>query len=453
MQSRSSALAGSVLALLALAPEPRAQAVVPYTITDVSGPLPGEAIGYASISDTGFVCGWQLGPNGSTGFRWSPHGGVAQVFDSADLGWGDHTSIGVNSAGVVIGLYGATTGGLSLTSGYVWQNGVAKELLTPLGFRGQPAAINDAGWIVGRAGLQPGGTPGAVRWAPDRTPSFVGDLDHALDINARGQIVGYRTDRTTFTARAFLWDAGTQIPLGTLDPTNLGSVIPRAIDGLGRVVGSSRVQGRSRAFLWTSATGMRELAYPISQPFHAEATDINDAGWIVGSVEGGAIWAPDGSVHALEPLVPDVGLGQPWTQLLGPMRINSRGQIAGWGVRRGRVVWALLTPAELQASLPTFGGAGAWSKVTVSGLTSGRKAFLAAEIDDGLDRGYSVIPRCGGFGLAMAKPVFIARGVADANGAATFAWRAPLGLTGATLKLQAVQPGGCAVSNLVRVTL
>ncbi len=453
MQTRSSALAGSVLALLALAPEPRAQAVVPYTITDVSGPLPGEAIGYASISDTGFMCGWQHGPNSSTGFRWSPHGGVAQEFDSADLGWGDHTSIGVNSAGVVVGLYGATTGGLSLTSGYVWQNGVAKELLTPLGFRGQPRAINDAGWIVGRAGQQPGGTPGAVLWAPDRTPSFVGDLDSALDINARGQIVGARVDWSLNAARAFLWDAGTLTPLGTLDPTNRGSVLPLAIDGLGRVVGSSQVQGRSRAFLWTSATGMRELAYPIPQPFHAEPADINDAGWIVGSVEGGVIWSPDGSVHALEPLVPDVGAGRPWTQLLGPMRINSRGQIAAWGVLRGRVVWALLTPTALQASMPTFGGPGAWSTVSVSGLTPGRKAFLAGEIDDGLDRGYSAVPRCGGFGLAMAKPVFIARALANANGVATFTWRVPLGLTGATLKLQAVQPGGCAVSNIVRVTL
>jgi len=446
----------SFLALPVLALAPAAQ-TTRYTITDVSGALDGDAIGEAGLSDTGFVCGW-LSATGNSGFRWSPDGGRAELLASGDLAWADSNSVGVNDAGAVVGLFGTTTGGLSLTRGYRWSNGVPKELLTPLGFRGMPEAINDAGWIVGHAGVRPLGTPGAVVWSPDLTPMFVADLDSALDINARGEIAGYRKVGSVF--QGFVYSAGSLTPLGTLDPRRLGDVFPRAIDGLGNVVGTSDIQGVDHAFRWTPSTGMSELA---SLPGHspqvdAAPLDSNDAGWIVGytpDAQGltNVIWAPDGSVHELEPFVPDIGPGQRWQQLFLALRINASGEIAASALRGGRLHFVLLTPATLQASALAPGVAGVPNTLALSGATPGLKTFLVGDFDDPLDRGYRRLPRARGLGLAMGKPNFVALALADAAGQATFRWTPPQTLAGVAIRLQAFQVGVPAVSNVVRVAL
>jgi hypothetical protein len=452
-----------LLAGLVLATSSALHAQAPrYNLTDATGDLPGGVISAVGLSDTGFVTAWKYDSPASTGYRWSARGAVVRLLDPPPgIDWGDHIGRAVNSDGAVVGIFGTSTGGLSMSRGYRWLDGECDELLTPLGFSGQPNAISDTGWIAGRAGGRPGGTPGAVRWSPLLVPEFVADLDEALDVNVRGEVVGYRLDPAgTRTARAFLFDGGPLVPLGALDPLAVGDVFPRALDDLGRVVGSSEIQGVEHAFLWTRTGGMTELpglGIPSPVPDTA-ALDVNDAGWIVG-YSGNAngrtdvLWAPDGTVHELQPLVPAIGSGRPWSQLFTALRINASGQIAGTAVRNAEVRAILLTPAAMQASALVPGVAGTTNALTVNGAVPNRRAFLVGDLDDPLDRAYTVIPGCRSMGLCLARPRFAATAIADPLGTVHFAWDAPAALAGVAIRLQAVQLGTCAVSDVVQATL
>ncbi|MEQ1894927.1 MAG: hypothetical protein ABL998_20485 [Planctomycetota bacterium] len=435
-----------------------------YTITETSGSQPGDALGTVGLSDTGFLCASMNDP-ALEAFRWSPRGGVVMRPPApTGLTWGDTTAVNVNDVGTVVGFFGTDIGGFSLTRGYRWQAGVSAELLDPTGNRAFPQAINAEGWIVGYAGGHAAGTPGAVIWAPDLRPSFVDGLDRATDINDAGLLVGYRRDLTPpYTTHGYLRDSrrrGGLVSLGTLDPRGVGDVVPLAIDSLGRVVGWSKINGRQHAFLWTSSTGMRELPGPAApQPSDVSAVDINDAGWILGyaptAQDGRAVvlWSPDGAVHEVEPLISDLGPGHSWERLWDIQRINSSGQLAGSALRAGAIRHVLLTPAALTASALVPARAGVVNSLVVSGAVPGRRVFLVGDREDPLDRGTTVIPGCRSMGLAMQHPHVAAQGVADAGGQALLEWSVPPSLAGVAIRLQAFQFGGCAVSQVVHVTL
>ncbi|MBI5433194.1 MAG: hypothetical protein HZA52_10225 [Planctomycetes bacterium] len=449
-------------ALLAGSALPAHAQFTQYTITNVGDAVPGSAVGVAGLSDTGFVTGWVFtsGPLfDSMGFRWSPRRTVVPA-PPAGIVWQGFEVVDVNDAGTFVGSFGELSG--FLARGFRWRAGVSEEFLTPLGFRAFPTAINDAGWIVGYAGAQPAGTPGAVVWDPMLTPSFVADLGRATDINDHEQIVGYRVDAAG-VPRGFLYDHGALIPLGSLDPTGQGAVFPRALDNHGRVVGTSSIGGHEHAFLWTAANGMTELPDLGIQhfPFNVAALDINDAGWIVGYApnsngQADVLWNPGGAVVDLEPLIPDIGPSGNWQNLLSALRVNAAGQIAGFASHvpssfQGRTV--LLTPAALQASALVPGVAGELNTLDVGGAEPGQIVYLAADHDDPLDRGYFTLATCEPLGLAMDAPRVFATATADGAGHASFQWVAPAGLAGADLRFQAFQRGACRVSNVVRATL
>ncbi len=338
-----------------------------YVLTDAGASGLGSAIGHAGLSDTGFVTGSLAGHGrpAPVGYRWSPaRAEAAAVLVPDRETWTGSSAVDVNDSGTFVGCFGEGQGAAFLSRGYRWRDGVTEELVTPLGQRAFPTAINDAGWIVGYAGIQPAGTPGAVIWDPELEASFVADLTLAVDINASGQVVGTRND-TSGTARGFVWERGELIALGSLDPRGLGAVYPKAIDDQGRVVGTSLIRGREHAFLWTRAGGMRELFGPRGaageSPLDVAALDINAAGWVVGyapTARGASavLWAPDGSVRELQPLVPELAGAGP--ARLRAQRINAAGQIAGLLESEGGVRTVLLTPAPKTASAKPTGAVG-----------------------------------------------------------------------------------------------
>ncbi|MSR61584.1 MAG: hypothetical protein EXS08_03930 [Planctomycetes bacterium] len=454
----------SALALLALAATARAQTGA-YTLTDVGGSLPDQAWGEMGLADTGFVVSsFQDAAGHFVGFRWTPGArGAPSSLSLLDpppgVAWVDYTAADVNNSGAVIGLFGQTGGGFGLSRGYVWKDGAAKELFTPLGFSAFPVAINDAGAIVGHAGGRPGGTPGAVFWTPDLVPSFVADLDAARDLNERGQVVGYRMEGATPVAHGYLWDGTSLTALGSLDPNGRGDVIPYAIDAQGRVVGSSEIRGVEHAFLWTAATGMQELA-GLPNPNRAApavALDINDAGWIVGYTPDGqgirdVLWGPDGSLSQLAEQLSDKGPGTRWSRLFWALRINSSGQVAGGALTGTAVRPVLLTPANLTMSTLVPGTIGVPNSLTVSGARPGKPVFVFGDLDDGLDQGFTRIPGRAALGLALATPRLVSLAVADALGQSTHAWLVPSVLGGLAVRLQALQPSTDALSSVVRAT-
>jgi probable HAF family extracellular repeat protein len=113
--------------------------------------------------------------------------------------------------------------------------------------------------------------------------SFGGEHSVALDINNRGQVVGWYYTFSGQT-RAFLWENGMMQDLGTLGGLE---TVPEAINDLGQVVGwSNTADGRFHAFLWERGV-MKDLDLLIDADRHVwaefvRATDINNRGEIVG---------------------------------------------------------------------------------------------------------------------------------------------------------------------------
>jgi len=99
----------------------------------------------------------------------------------------------------------------------------------------------------------------------------------AVNINDKGQIVGWASDANGLR-HAVLWTSpDSLIDIGSLG----GTAVAHGINEYGVVVGSSRnTETQSRAFIWDQATGMREVVYP--GVTFLSATDINEAGVIVG---------------------------------------------------------------------------------------------------------------------------------------------------------------------------
>lgn len=67
---------------------------------------------------------------------------------------------------------------------------------------------------------------------------------------------------------------------------------PRAVNNLGQVAGWSNIGGVSRAWVYTSGSGM--LVLPVPAGWHSEANDINDGGVVVGFASNGDAQNPEG---------------------------------------------------------------------------------------------------------------------------------------------------------------
>lgn len=337
-----------------------------YALRDVGLHGVGAPLGGLGLSDAGFL----VASEGARGAHTAPRGfrrtlvaagGDDDVLVPECPTWVGCSAVDVNASGTFVGSFSEEVGAPFLTRGYRWKDGVIDELFTPLGQRAFPGALNDGGWIVGQAGIQPEGSPGAVLWDPGLGATFVADLTHAVDVNERVQVVGYRND-SSGTARGFLWDAGELVPLGSLDPRGLGAVFPRAIDEHGRVVGVSLVRGREHAFLWTRETGMRELRGPSwGQPLGGVgALDVNTDGWVIGfaaTTDGMAAvrWSPEGEVVELAALVPR--LRAPGAGSFRALRIDASGRIAGTLTNETGTRTVLLTPRAASAA-PVAGAMG-----------------------------------------------------------------------------------------------
>jgi probable HAF family extracellular repeat protein len=163
------------------------------------------------------------------------------------------------------------------------------------------SAVNGAGQIAGSAvvaiDVQGNTDERAVVWAAGGIidlGTLPGDTDsEARALNDQGQVVGVSWSSTEqglrgnpfgapFGSRAFLWDAGTMIGLGSLGGT---LAWPTAINNARQVVGVSLdPAGQARAFLWQDGImrDLNELIDPASGWVLVTAMAISDGGHIVG---------------------------------------------------------------------------------------------------------------------------------------------------------------------------
>lgn len=175
-------------------------------------------------------------------------------------------------------------GNTSVAGNYIWaaQGGGIKLQMPDDHTGGQVLALNDRGISVGETFDSSTGyfVSRATAWygaTPVLLPGLGIDRNEvALDVNNRGEIIGYSQSLVTGPKHALLWDKDGLHDLGTGGGF---SAVANAINNLGTIVGSTRYEDGSQGTIWQNGTvthvgtlgGTRSLL-----------ADVNDLGWAVG---------------------------------------------------------------------------------------------------------------------------------------------------------------------------
>lgn len=197
----------------------------------------------------------------------------------------------VNDAGLTVGYLArrnnSTTCEFSYVVGAMWHKDGMAVVLPPLPGHdlAQATAVNAVGLVVG-ASFGPLGTVG-VMWidgVPHELESLGGREARAVDVNDRGQVVGYsKVPGDPEYLRAVLWEDGAAANLGTLP----GGSASRAfgINDAGTIVGRSTVSGgATRPVVWSGGEIVELQTLGLGPVARARA--INSRGQIVGGDSG-----------------------------------------------------------------------------------------------------------------------------------------------------------------------
>lgn len=340
---------GRILAALAATVVGVAVAAPPvYRVTDLGVPDGHDGEQVIDINDRAEVLGLLFEPGNWRGipFVWSAEDGM-QIGRAGRRHVGrDFNALG--NAGQVVGSY--SCGRCGGSHAFWWKRGTTLRELPGL-YDGAPAwatAINRHGTVAGGSYVAEGGwhvvTWDAGQGVVDRTPGL--DDPEATGINDRGQITGGL--RPEAYEHAMLVDPdGHVTDLGTFPGGNYS--FGRAINGAGTIVGFSEYQDSGfdrKAFVWTSATGLRDMAEGSAfEGLDADAFDIDDDGEAVGWVGGRAFWWSEADgMHAMDDLVDPADPLAGRMALDGYSRINESGVVAAAGTMGGMVHVFVLTP-------------------------------------------------------------------------------------------------------------
>lgn len=209
---------------------------------------------------------------------------------------------GINNENQVVGYAYGTDGSEEQTGlaaparAFLWQNGKMHDLgVLPGHVSSRACAVNDSGQICGWM-LDNRGHTRAMVWDSGKMQDIGafagGQISLATSINNAGQVVG-AAQHGDGTVTAFMWQDGTMHDLGRLN----GDSKARAykINDFGQIVGASFTGdinnfAQSRAFLWDSKHGMRDLTQMLATTdaerqkleYRTAAYAINNHGQVTG---------------------------------------------------------------------------------------------------------------------------------------------------------------------------
>ncbi|NML13577.1 PEP-CTERM sorting domain-containing protein [Azohydromonas caseinilytica] len=355
MKQRKGYLQGLVWAAAALGGVAQAAEAPRYRVHNLGTLAPRSSSTAAAINESGLIAGTMN--NGGDGTREAFLGtGRSDLRLLGTLGGSLSVAMGLNDRGDVAG-WSLNADGVrrpALYSGGRW-----RDLADPADTftEGVANAVNAAGQAAGQIG--------AHAFVYDGTRSRelrVGNTSEGLDINDHGVVVGGAVMAGDVVRRPFLYAEGKTTLLPSLGGT-FGQAW--AVNNAGQVVGYSYTAGGELLPFLYSGGAMTALA-PAG---FGEALDINDQGWIVGSLDLSAALWHGGTRWKLDELVASDQAGR-W-QLLSAQSINERGQIVGYGLFHGYLRGFVATPVpEAQAWAMWLAGLG------VVGAAARRRARL-----------------------------------------------------------------------------
>jgi len=228
--------------------------------------------------------------------------------DLGTLGGPDAFAIEINDRGQILGVSFTNstpqpTTGVPTFDGFLWENGTMTDIPDPLGgTQLSPYYLSNRGQVVGNANLAGDNFEQARHpflWEEGTFTdlgTFGGTIGDAYKINDAGQIVG-EASFADGTYHAALWQRGEIFDLGTVanDPCS----VALDINSRGQAVGWSGVcdQSAPRPFLWDKNAGMVDVNTLISADsgiYVFWASNINDRGEIAA-----AGLLPSGDIHAV----------------------------------------------------------------------------------------------------------------------------------------------------------
>lgn len=310
-----------------------------YTVTELNS-LGGSRNGAYDINDLGQIVGYSENVTGQQrSVLWNNNGKI-------DADWtgngGFNYAASINNVGQVA----CSTDLMSHVSGrcpYLWEDGNI-TYIGQCGGTGYVTAINDVGQVAGWDTNYPFVWKDGVTTPLSEIDSNIG-ANQALDINNRGQIVGYSlTSKKILKTHAVLWQNGKLKVLAKLPGGN--NSVAMGINKHGQVVGWSDSLGSTKqAVLWENGT-IKNLGTFDGNA--TKATDISARGTVVGysftidfkeNPQHAFVWK-NGIMRDLNKLLP---ANSGW-ELNSAQAINNRGQIVGEGKFNGQQRAYLLTP-------------------------------------------------------------------------------------------------------------